>query len=312
MAKRGLGEGTICQRKDGRWVAAISLGYENGKVKRKFYYAPTRKEVSDKLTEELAKLKRGIPIITERQTVKQFLEHWLEDSVKPSVKESTFISYAQQVRVHIVPALGHLQLTNLGPQHIQNYMNQRLKDGRVRTKKDGTDLPGLSPKTVGYHRSILVMALGQALKWGLVGRNVAELVDPPRAVKYEIQPINPDQARAFLDAIQGDRLEALFTVALSLGLRRGEALGLRWQDIDFENRTLRINQSLARLNKGLVMSEPKTKSSRRVLDLPQSLALKLREHRTRQLEEKLAAGQTWLDSGLVFTTSIGTPLDPRK
>ena len=156
------------------------------------------------------------------------------------------------------------------------------------------------------------MALNQAIKWGLVYRNAAALTDPPRVDRLEVQPIDSQQARAFLNAIKGDGLEAFFTVALSLGLRRGEALGLRWQDVDFENHTVRICQQLQRVEKKLVLSEPKTKSSRRLLSLPDSLAAKLRDHRKRQLEQKLAAGAKWIESGLVFTTSLGTPIDPRN
>lgn len=297
--KRGQGEGSIYKRKDGRWAAVANLGYQNGKLKRKYYYGDTRKEASDKLTTGLNDLKKGIPIITERQTIKQFLERWLTDCVKPSVRPSTYISYDQQVRVHIAPSLGHFQLSQLTPQHIYKYMKERLAKG-------------LSARTVGYHRRVLVIALGQAMKWGLVARNVAALTDPPRAKKYEIQPITPEQARAFLQATEGDRLEAFFTVALSLGLRRGEALGLRWIDVDLDARTLRINQQLQRLEGRLQMSEPKTKTSRRVLDLPDILITKLREHRTRQLEDKLRTGSHWVETGLVFTTSVGTPIDPRN
>jgi integrase len=293
-----------------RWVAAIYLGYRDGKLKRKWYYGRTRREVSDKLTAELARFRQGIPVVTERQTLKQFLERWLEDCVKPKVRPSTYISYEQQVRVHISPALGHVQLTKLQPQHIQRYMNDKMKP--IQVPGEAEPGPGLSAKTVRYHRSILVMALNQALKWNLVGRNVATLVDPPRAERYEIQPIDAEQARTFLEAIKGDRLEALFTVALSLGLRRGEALGLRWQDIDFEARTLRVNHSLARINGELVLSEVKTKQSRRALDLPDMLAAKLRDHRKRQLEEKIKLGDKWVETGFVFTTSLGTPIDPRN
>ena len=170
---------------------------------------------------------------------------------------------------------------------------------------------GLAAKTVKYHLSIMRMALSRAEKWGLVARNVALLIDPPRVKKYEVQPITPEQAKAFLLAIEGDRMEALFTVALALGLRRGEALGLRWSDVDFQTKTLRVNQALQRLNGSLQITELKTKSSRRLLDLPEMLAIKLREHRTRQLEEKLLAGSHWQDNGLVFTSRIGTPIDPR-
>ena len=296
--KRGQGEGSIYKRKDGLWVGAVNLGYQGGKLKRKVYYGKTRNEVSGKLTVVLRDLQQGFPVVTERRTLQDYLTRWLEDCVRPSVRPSTYVSYEQQVRVHISPELGQIELTKLGPQHIQKYMNDRLKTG-------------LSAKTVKYHLSVLRMALGQALKWNLVARNVAMLVDPPRSLKFEVQPISMEQARMLMQAIQGDRLEALFTVALSLGLRRGEALGLRWADIDFPARTLRVNHSLQRLQGKLVLSETKTKTSRRILDLPDSLIMKLREHRTRQLEEKMLAGSRWVESGLVFTTGIGTPIDPR-
>ena len=296
--KRGQGEGSIYKRKDGRWNSVVNLGYQNGKLRRKYLYGNTRSEVAEKLAAELHNVQQGISVVPERQTVRQFLERWLTDCVKPSVRPATFISYDQQVRVHIAPQLGHIQLTKLSPQQIQSYMNDRLKTE-------------LSAKTVKYHLSVLRMALGQALKWNLVARNVAMLVDPPRVGKYEVQVITPEQARIFLQAIQGDRLEALLTVALSLGLRRGAALGLRWADIDFQNRTLRVNQSLQRLEGKLRVTELKTNSSRRILDLPEMLINKLREHRTRQLEEKMLAGPHWQETGLVFTSRVGTPVDPR-
>ena len=188
--------------------------------------------------------------------------------------------------------------------YIQRYLNDKLNE-RDADKR-------LSARTISYHRTLLRMSLGQALKWGLVSRNVAALVDAPRVERFEIQPIDQQQAQTFLDAIKSERLEALFTVALSLGLRRGEALGLRWQDVDFENRTMRVCQQLHRVGKKLVFDEPKTKTSRRVLSLPNSLVSRLREHRTKQLEEKLSAGPEWKENGLVFTTSLGKPIDPRN
>jgi integrase len=302
--KRGQNEGSIYKRGDGRWVAAVWLGYKGGKPKRKCYYGETRKQVSDELTEALRNVQQGIPVVTERQTLKEFLDRWLSDCVKPRVRPATLASYDQQIKVHIAPALGHFQLARLAPQHIQRYLNDKLNEADAEKR--------LSARTISYHRTLLRMALGQALKWGLVPRNVAGLVDAPRVERFEIQPIDQAQAQTFLDAIKGERMEALFTVALSLGLRRGEALGLRWQDVDFESRTMRICQQLHRVEKKLVFDEPKTKSSRRLLSLPNSLAAKLREHRTKQLEEKLSAGSEWKENGLVFATSLGTPIDPRN
>ena len=300
MGKRGQNEGSIYKRKaDGRWVGAIWLGYQDGKLRRKVIYGKTREDVAKKLTDQKAKQNQGLPILTERRTVADYMSCWLEDSVKRNVRLSTYLSYKNQVDVHIVPGLGKHQLSKLTPDHVRRYLNGKL---------DG----GLSAKTVSYHYTILKMALKQAMKDGLIARNVVDLVDRPKVSKREVKAIDEAEAHRFLEAIKGGRFEALFSVGLSLGLRRGEALGLKWENVDFEQQTLTITQSLSRINHQLVFSKPKTKKSRRVLDLPASLAAKLKEHRTRQLEERMSAGRYWQDLGLVFCTSIGNPVEPRN
>jgi integrase len=311
--KRGQGEGSIYRRKDGRWVSEVQLGFRNGKRERKFVYGKTRKEVADKLTDILNKQRQGLPIVADKQIVKQFLDHWLEDCIRPTVRLSTYISYEQQIRLRIIPEIGHIKLSMLSPQHIQTMIKNLLKTQlQPRSKKNN---PGpvklLSAKTVKYQLSILRMALSKAESWGLVGRNVAKLVDPPPVPKYKVEPIEAGEAKAFLNAIEGDRFEPLFSVALALGLRRGEALALTWDNVDLENKTLRVTGSLQRLKGKLVIQPPKTEKSDRVLDIPKILLQKLREHRSRQLEEKMAVGQNWQETGLVFTTSLGTPIDPR-
>ena len=297
--KRGQGEGSIYKRKDGRWTAAVIVGYKDGKLNRKAIYGKTRKDVSDKLTATLRAMQQGIPPASERQTVGQFLDQWLNECAKQSTRPRTYEDYSTVVSKHLKPAIGSIQLVKLTPLHVQRLLNERLKSG-------------LSGRTVQRIRAVLRIALNQAIKWGLVVRNAASLAEPPHVEKYEIQPITQLAARDFLKAIAGDRLEALFTVALALGLRRGEALGLRWQDIDFENRTLRVNCSLQRFGGKLHLTELKTNNSRRVLHMPDVLLHKLQAHRIRQLEDKLHAGERWQESDLVFTTSVGTPLEPRN
>ncbi len=152
----------------------------------------------------------------------------------------------------------------------------------------------------------------QALRWEIVARNAATLVDAPRVPHHEIKPFTPDQARAFLDAIRGDRLEALYSVALALGLRKGEVLGLRWDDIDLEKGTLTVRSSLQRIDGKLTLVEPKSKQSRRTVAMPQTVASALRLHRARQLQERLLAGSRWQNRGFVFPTTIGTPMDTRN
>ncbi len=146
----------------------------------------------------------------------------------------------------------------------------------------------------------------------MVARNVATLVDPARHKHQSINPLTPEEARKFLDKIKGNRLEALFSVALAMGLRQGEALGLCWEDVDFEARTLRVEPGLQRLDKKLQLTDLKSDSRRRTLPLPETIVTALRAHRIRQLEEKMLAGDHWQEFGRVFTTTIGTPLDARN
>ena len=215
-SRRGHGEGAIYFREsDQRWCTSVDLGWENGKRKRKVIYGKTRKEVAEKLKVVLRDQQQGLPIAVERQTVEQFITRWLEEVVASRNRPRTYHSYKEIARLHIIPTLGKIQLTKLTPQDVQTLLSQKAAHG-------------LSPRTVQYIRAVIRMALGQALKWGLVVRNVATLVTPPRAERHEIHPLTPEQARRLLDAARGDRLEALYRVALSLGLRRGEALGLRW------------------------------------------------------------------------------------
>lgn len=296
--RRGHNEGSIHQRKDGRWVASIDLGWENGKRKRKHLFADTRKEVAEKLKVVLRDRQMGLPVAVERQTLAYYLERWLTDSVKRTVRPKTYDSYRQVVRLYIVPALGRVQLAQITPQQIEGMLNRLLERG-------------LSPRTVQYCHSVLRRALGQALRWDMVPRNVAKLVDPPRAVRPEVRILTPEESRQFLKSVKGDRLEALYSVAMALGLRQGEALGLRWSDIDLEKGSLSVRVALQRIGGKLQLVEPKSRSSRRTIMLPQVAVTALRTHRVRQKEDRLLAGSRWVDSGMVFTSTIGTPLEPR-
>jgi integrase len=297
--RRGHGEGSIWQRSDGRWEARIDLGYQGGKRRRKAFYGNTRREVSDQLKAALHTQQQGLPVAVERQTLGQFIAKWLEDSVRPTVRPKTFDSYAQLVRLYIGPELGNIQLGKLSPQDIQHLLNKLLKSG-------------LAPRTVQYCHAILKMALGRAYKWSLVPRNVAQLVDPLRSRRYEMRSLDPEEARTFLNTVRGDRLEALYSVAIALGLRQGEALGLRWEDIDMDKCTLKVRYALQRIDGKPQLVEPKTQKSRRTIFMPQVTVNALRAHRVRQLEERLVAGTRWKESGLVFTSTIGTSLDPRN
>jgi integrase len=288
------GDGPIFRRIDGRWYAAVDLSQQNGKRKRKYLYGATRPEVREQLIKVQQDQQRGLPVPAERQTVAEFMDRWLEDSVRLSVAPLTYEQYAQHARLYLAPALGHIRLSQLNPQHVQAFIKARLSDG-------------LSARTVKLSLLILRMALKQAVRWDTISRNVPALVDPPRVQRPEVKPLSDVEARTFLEAVRGKRLEAAYLLLLSLGLRRGETLGLRWQDIDLEKRTACIRQTLQRVGgrsldgqpSRLMFKAPKSARSRRTLPLSESLVKALTAHRARQLEEGLAAGPRWQDTGLI-------------
>lgn len=306
--RRGRNEGSIYKRRDGRWACDITLGYENGKRKRRTLYGRTRQEVHEKLTESLHKQQRGEVIPTGKKTLAEFLNGWLEDSVRPAVRARTYSSYEEAVRLHIKPALGHARLAKLTPQQIQRFLNQLAE-------KESATVKGqkLSSRTVAYNRTVLRMVLTVAVEWRLIPFNPAAIrlglapIEPRK-----IEPLTSEQRQALIKAVESDRLSALFLVLLFMGLRRGEALGLHWQDINLDARRLRVNEQLQRINKQLVLGSPKTEKSQRELTIPVPVIASLSEHRKRQRVERMAAGPVWQDTGLVFTTLVGSPVDPRN
>jgi integrase len=212
--------------------------------------------------------------------------------------------------VYLVPRIGKIPLNQLTPQHVQDLQNSLLKTLRLPRNRVGVGY--LSPATVLDTRRVLGKALGQAAKWGLIARNPVPLVDPPSVQRPETRPFDLVEARALLAALKGDRLEALYTVVLALGLRRGEALGLKWDDIDLEGGTIRIQRALYRADGRLQLMDVKTPKSRRTIALPQFAVRALDEHRRRQADECDDAQDLWVETGLVFTTGTGTALEPRN
>jgi integrase len=300
MTRRGHGEGSIYQRSDGRWAASISL--ENGK--RKTFYGKTRKEVQEQLKTALHEQQKGLLVTGPQQKVGQFLTHWLENVHKQSIRSRTYERYEEIVRLHLVPGIGHHQLQKLSPQHLQSFYTKKLEEG-------------LSTTTVVSFHNVLHKALETAVRWNLLPRNICDLVSPPRRKRFEIQPLGIEQVQQLLAAARDHRLEALFILALASGLRRGELIGLKWQDINFLTGMLQVRRILTRVpsklpGKGYVEAEPKTEKGRRSILLPPFVIEALKQHRVKQLASKLKAGAAWQDHDYVFCTSIGTHLNPTR
>ncbi len=281
------------------YLNSVHVGYSGGRRRRKLVSGRTRAEVARKLAAALRAAEMGIAAMPERLTVGQWLDHWLENVAGPNTRPKTYGTYAYIVREHVAPELGKRPLQKLSPQDIRAFMKRKSEQG-------------LSAKTVKHLRDTLRAAINVAVKDGLVVRNVAAMVVPPRAAKHEMAAFSPQDAHRFLEATRGHRLEALFSVALCLGLRQGEILGLRWADVDLDARQITVRYQLQRIDGKLTLVEPKTERSRRTIALPQLAVSVLLKHRARQDQERDFAGSRWVETGMVFTTGIGTFLDQRN
>lgn len=299
--RRGNGEGSIYRGRDGRWRSVVDLGWSNGRRHRKYLSGDTRTEVATKLRRVLDARDAGAQISTDGlpPTVEQWLDYWLETITAPRLRPSTTATYRGYIKNRIVPTLGHHRLDRLQPEHLDRFYADLTADG-------------LAPASVLQIHRIVSRALKVAMQRGKVGRNVAAVVEPPSVHRAEVQPLTADQARAILNAAKGERNAARWSVALALGLRQGEALGLAWDAVDLNTGTLTVRQALQRqLGGGLVIVPPKSRAGRRNIPIPAQLVHALRQHCAIQDAERVAAGSLWVDSGMVFTGPCGKPLDPR-
>ena len=300
VARRANGEGSIFRRKDGTWSAELSYRDEYGTLKRRTVYGKTQAEVRAKFRDARERIDSGAPVEDASMTVAAWLEDWITKSLAASDrKQATKDLYATLARTHLVPTVGTIPLGRLRPSDVE---------ALVVTKRDA----GLSASTVRTIYTVLRSALDIASRDGLIRSNPAAAVKRPGVERKDAPHLTAEQAQALLDAIRGDRLESLFRVMLATGLRRGEALALHWPDVDLDAGLLRVRWTLSRTSQGLQLDEPKTDKSRRTVPLPRSAIETLRAHRTRQLEEQRTAAGAWQEHGLVFTTEIGTPLEPRN
>ena len=295
--RRGQGEGSIYYREDEkRWVASF-IG-EDGK--RRYRSGKTRKEAYEKFQQALQEQKQGKLITGTHQTVRQYLEYWLDAVCKPpALRISSYEKYRKLINTYILPALGHIQLQKLTPQHVQALY-----------RKKGDD--GLSSKMINSIHGVLHKALGNAVRWNLVSRNICDLVSPPRIVKPTIESLTMEQAHKLLEAVRGHRLEVLLIVALTTGIRRGELLALRWSEVDLEEQRIQVRRTVDYITGyGYVETEPKTAAGKRLIALPYFVANILKQHRLQQLEAKLKVGRAWEDRDLVFTDLHGGYFNPR-
>ncbi len=275
--RRAKGEGGIYKRKDGRWAGQYTVDTAVG-TKRKYVYGKTRKEAAAKLAAALVDRDAGlVPCAAEDMTLGQYLHRWL-DSTRSTVRIGTWKQYEMIVRLHLEPTLGSTRLEKLNALQIQSLYTRKLEEG-------------VAPRRVRYVHATIHKALNDAVRWQLVTRNVAQAVKPPRYVPPEINPLDAEQVKALLRAARGDKLEALYVLAVTTGMRIGEILGLKWSDLDLEAGVLRVSRTVS----GNVVNPPKTASGRRTIRLT-ALAVGALRKREREGE--------W-----IFCSSVGTTID---
>jgi integrase len=300
VTKKGNGEGSIYpHKKNGKKVGyrgAYWIHTAEG-PKRRYVSGKTRDEVHDKLIEALGNRAQGFVFDAGSLTIGEYLGRWLKDSVRGTVRVSTYEVTRHMVEPHIIPVLGRIKLKDLNPAHVRGFYREKLDSG-------------LSAATVRKMHGALHKALKQAVSDGLIPRNVCEAVKPPKVERKEITPLDRDQARALLEAATSDRSEALYVLAVHTGMREGELLGLKWEDVDLERGVLRLRRALVREGGKTVLGDLKTPKSRRSVRLTRAAVKALRDHLERQMEEIERMCSLYQPGGLVFATESGTLINP--
>ncbi|MEV4433290.1 tyrosine-type recombinase/integrase [Streptomyces sp. NPDC049585] len=321
---RANGDGTVYQRKDGRWEAAGYVLAPGNTRRRVRVYGTTRKDALAKLTEKIAASNRGLRVPTAQGSVTAYLTYWLENVAVHHLRDNTHTRYTTCVHRYLIPGLGKKKLTRLTAKDIRTWLNQLRTTCQCCTRGIDArrDQPRccaagqcchklLSPLTLTYIHSVLKSALEHAVREEEIPRNVARNVrtGTPRPRRFE--PLTADEAHQVLTAAGGHRLHALFELALHTGLRKGELLGLRWEDLDLDRGTAAIRRTLQRTAAGGLTTLPtKTRASERRIALPTRCLQSLKLHREQQQRERETAGTAWQHSGHVFTTAQGGAIDP--
>lgn len=316
MAKRrSNGEGTFHQRENGTWAGRLTWDDpETGKRKRVAFYGPTQRAVRQKMKDARERLDDGKPPKDASTTVADWMAHWRATTLAVSDrKESTRSLYDSLSRKHLESApFGLTPLDKLKPSDLEKLildMRAKTKPGRGENTEP---VRALSDATIRQVYTVLRSGLDGAVRDGLLGRNPAAQVRRPGIQRTEAKHLDAEAVTAVLKAAETSRYHAALVLIASTGLRKGEALALRWDALDLDAGTLKVAATIGRISKNLIITEPKTARARRTVPLAPPVVALLKKHRTTQLEERLCAANKWADTGLVFTTELGTAVDPRN
>ncbi|WP_042365973.1 tyrosine-type recombinase/integrase [Streptacidiphilus neutrinimicus] len=295
--KNPNGAGSIWRRKDGRYEARVYVPQPDGTRKRKTVYGDTWEECDNKRLELVKRDRAGVPTPTRSHKLSEWLPYWLEEFIRPQRKKTTYAKYETHVRRYLIPSLGTKRLESLSVPDVRRFLVMVTRQASAATAKES-------------HR-VLRTALSAACREELISRNVATLVPAPRVEVREMKTWTLDETVTFLEAARPDPLYTAFVLAIALGLRRGEILGLRWGDIDLDRRTLTVRNQLQRVQKELYADSTKNRRTR-VIPLPLMCIAPLRWRRLQQAKQRADAGSGWETTDYVFTTRTGRPIEPRN
>ncbi|GAB7109301.1 site-specific integrase [Streptomyces phaeofaciens JCM 4814] len=291
------GAGSIWQRKDGRFEGRAYVPQPDGTRKRKTVYGATWEECDEKRQELVRRDRQGIPTPSRSAKLSEWLPYWLEEYIRPHRKRTTYVKYEMHVRLYLVPLLGSRRLESLTTANVRQMISKVTAQSSAATAKEA-------------HR-VLRTAIAAACREELISRNVVQLVPAPRVEPRELRPWSLDETLTFLEAARTDPLYTAFVLAVALGLRRGEILGLQWRDVDLDRRALTVRTTLNRGGRELYLDTTKNRRSR-VIPVPLMCVAPLRWQRMRQAEQRAAVGADWHESDHVFTTRSGRPIEPRN
>jgi len=315
MGKRQNGEGNLYQRASGRWDARLSYtDPETGQPRRQAFYGRTAAEVRGKMKAARERIEAGAPVRDSSQTLAEWLAHWRDTTLAVSDrKEATRELYANLSRRHLEKgSFGAKRLDKLKPTDVEALVLAMRSQTKPAKNKDDDPVRALSDSTIRSAYTVLRQALDGAVRDGLLARNPAAQVKRPAVERVEARYLNADDVSAVLKAAEGSRYHTALLLIAATGLRRGECLALRWDAVDLDAGVLKVVATMGRVGKKLVTSEPKTQRSRRIVPLSPAVVVMLKAHRKSQLEERMRAANQWTDSGLVFCTELGRPVDGRN